>query len=197
MFEGEGVGIDSKWPPEKSFLVLGIPNEEASRLGRTFGQRAVVVGQRNRPAEMVAYPNSRLSETWRIDRAGRRWMTIEASARDAKRWPDPLAKIWRRRYSELFDEADRNLALSQGRRNRLHFVEWVAAIHLFDANGTWAVLKKWNKRRFSASHPAKCRRVCNILGKERYEKLCHGPLGQGPDLFLYKPRTREFMFAEV
>ena len=107
ILEGEGVGADRKWPPEKSFLVLGISKEEASRLGRTFGQRAIVVGQRNRPAEMVAYPDSRLSETWRIDKAGRRWMTIEASARDAKRWPDPLAKAWRRRYPKLFDEADR------------------------------------------------------------------------------------------
>lgn len=40
----EGMGIDSSgaWPPEKSFLVLGLDLETSRTLGREFGQNAVV-----------------------------------------------------------------------------------------------------------------------------------------------------------
>jgi hypothetical protein len=40
----EGAGIDptGAWPPEKSFLALGIDEDAAARLGRTFHQDAVV-----------------------------------------------------------------------------------------------------------------------------------------------------------
>jgi hypothetical protein len=45
-FPGAGVGATGDWPPEPSFLVLGISEADAADLGRMFGQRAVVVGQR-------------------------------------------------------------------------------------------------------------------------------------------------------
>lgn len=40
----EGMGIDSSgtWPPEKSFLVLGLDLETSRTLGKEFGQNAVV-----------------------------------------------------------------------------------------------------------------------------------------------------------
>jgi hypothetical protein len=40
----EGAGIDptGAWPPEKSFLALGIDEDTAAQLGRTFNQDAVV-----------------------------------------------------------------------------------------------------------------------------------------------------------
>ena len=41
-FEGEGRGSEGDWPPEPSFLVLGIHREEASNLGRIFQQNAIV-----------------------------------------------------------------------------------------------------------------------------------------------------------
>ncbi|MBX7492062.1 DUF3293 domain-containing protein [Qipengyuania sp. 1NDW9] len=41
-FEGEGRGSEGDWPPEPSFLVLGIDREEASNLGRIFQQNAIV-----------------------------------------------------------------------------------------------------------------------------------------------------------
>jgi hypothetical protein len=50
---GEGIGKDSAWPPEESLFVMGISEREARRLGRKFGQLAVVVGHKNLPARLV------------------------------------------------------------------------------------------------------------------------------------------------
>lgn len=41
-FPGEGRGEDPSWPAEASFLVLGLRREEASDLGRKYGQNAIV-----------------------------------------------------------------------------------------------------------------------------------------------------------
>lgn len=40
-FSGEGVGAGD-WPPEKSLLVIGVSLESSLRLGKEFGQRAIV-----------------------------------------------------------------------------------------------------------------------------------------------------------
>lgn len=39
---GKGCGSDPTWPPEKSFLVLGITEADAKQLGRKFRQNAIV-----------------------------------------------------------------------------------------------------------------------------------------------------------
>lgn len=41
-FEGEGRGRDTRWPPEKSVLVLGLSFEGALQLGRDYDQNAIV-----------------------------------------------------------------------------------------------------------------------------------------------------------
>lgn len=41
-FPGDGQGEDTSWPAEASFLVLGMGKEEASDLGRKYGQNAMV-----------------------------------------------------------------------------------------------------------------------------------------------------------
>ena len=41
------------WPPERSFLVLGIGREEAMDLARRQGQKAILFGTRGGPAELV------------------------------------------------------------------------------------------------------------------------------------------------
>lgn len=45
-----------------------------------------------------------------------------------------LAPEWARKYRELFDEDDVRLAKSQGRYG-WHFVEWLAAILLYETTG--------------------------------------------------------------
>ena len=52
VFNGEGIGDDSSWPPERSFLVAGIHREVAIYLGKKYKQNAIVVGQ-GAKAELV------------------------------------------------------------------------------------------------------------------------------------------------
>ncbi len=52
-FEGEGVGIDPSWKPERSFLILGISETDAVKLGEDFQQNAIVVGRRKGQARLV------------------------------------------------------------------------------------------------------------------------------------------------
>ena len=52
-FEGEGVGDDPSWNPERSFLILGISEEDAVDLGEKFQQNAIVVGELKQVARLV------------------------------------------------------------------------------------------------------------------------------------------------
>jgi len=52
-YPGEGIGDDGQWAPELSLLVLGIDRNDARRLGRQYGQLAVIYGELNREAELL------------------------------------------------------------------------------------------------------------------------------------------------
>jgi hypothetical protein len=52
-YPGEDVGDDRCWPAESSLLVLGTGRDDAERLGREFGQVALVYGARGREAELL------------------------------------------------------------------------------------------------------------------------------------------------
>ena len=52
-FEGEGVGIDPSWKPERSFLIPGISEKDAVKLGKQFKQNAIVVGSLNEHARLL------------------------------------------------------------------------------------------------------------------------------------------------
>lgn len=54
VFGGEGIGADSRWTPERSFLALGVSRDEAVALGHRFGQLAVVCGRVEEPAELLS-----------------------------------------------------------------------------------------------------------------------------------------------
>lgn len=53
VWPGEGRGAEGTWPPEPSFLVLGLDRARARELGRRYGQNAVVFGEAGRPAELI------------------------------------------------------------------------------------------------------------------------------------------------
>ena len=53
VFGGEGIGTDPTWPPERSFLALGVNRAAALELGRRFEQLAIVWGQRGGAAELL------------------------------------------------------------------------------------------------------------------------------------------------
>lgn len=50
---GKGIGDDGRWPAERSVLVIGIAEDEAVRLARLFGQRAIVTLRAGEPARLV------------------------------------------------------------------------------------------------------------------------------------------------
>lgn len=53
VYEGEGVGTDPNWAPEKSFLILGIDRDDAILLGKKYKQNAIVFGTIQLPAELI------------------------------------------------------------------------------------------------------------------------------------------------
>jgi hypothetical protein len=50
---GLGIPDEGDWPPEKSLLVCGISEQEAIRIGRQFGQNAILCGEPGKPARLV------------------------------------------------------------------------------------------------------------------------------------------------
>ena len=52
-FEGEGIGKDLSWKPEKSFLILGITKEKAIEIGNEYEQNAIVYGVLNQLPELL------------------------------------------------------------------------------------------------------------------------------------------------
>ena len=57
-FSGEGRDPEGKWPAERSLLVVGIPLDEAARIGRAFDQNAIVFIEKGKPPELVVLGNS-------------------------------------------------------------------------------------------------------------------------------------------
>jgi hypothetical protein len=53
VYEGEGAGEDTTWPPERSLLILNISKEEAIALGKQFEQNAIVLGNIHGAPELV------------------------------------------------------------------------------------------------------------------------------------------------
>ncbi len=52
-WEGAGADPTGTWPPEKSLLALGIARHEAERLGRRWGQDAIVWVENDQLPELV------------------------------------------------------------------------------------------------------------------------------------------------
>jgi hypothetical protein len=51
---GVGIGQDPAWEPEESLMILGISRRRAIKLGRKYGQLAIVFGRAGAPAELVS-----------------------------------------------------------------------------------------------------------------------------------------------
>jgi hypothetical protein len=118
--------------------------------------------------------------------------TIYCSSRVKDLWPSPLADQWAAEYPQLFDADDIRLAKSQ---TRYHFVEWFAAIHLFQRDGVRALVEKYVFR----THPIKQQLLTELLGSDGVEPLhdIRRAIGaQPPDLLLHES-GRLVGFAEV
>lgn len=53
ILEGIGVNPDSGWIGEKSFLILGISKNNATKLAKKYGQKAIVYGEVGTPATLL------------------------------------------------------------------------------------------------------------------------------------------------
>jgi hypothetical protein len=52
-----GVGYDSEWEPEHGFFALDLAEAEAVELATAYGQNAIVIVERGRPARLVVTPH--------------------------------------------------------------------------------------------------------------------------------------------
>jgi hypothetical protein len=50
---GEGIGEGGEWPPERSILIVGVSQDEASAIARECEQNALVCGISGEPAMLV------------------------------------------------------------------------------------------------------------------------------------------------
>lgn len=53
LLTGRGVGTDGNWPPEDSILIIGIGRDDATEIGRFFGQLCIVYSEHGSPAELL------------------------------------------------------------------------------------------------------------------------------------------------
>ncbi|MCD9199993.1 DUF3293 domain-containing protein [Aeromicrobium wangtongii] len=51
-----GVGYESEWEPEHGFFALDLAEAEAVELATAYGQNAIVIVERGRPARLVLTP---------------------------------------------------------------------------------------------------------------------------------------------
>lgn len=56
LYRGRGCGIDGKWEPEESFLILGISKKDAIAIGIKFEQNAIVFGRIDGVPELITLP---------------------------------------------------------------------------------------------------------------------------------------------
>ena len=104
-----------------------------------------------------------------------------------------LAKEWREKYPELFDEDDLRLAFSQPIN---HFYEWFAAIYLFEEKGYFSLIEKYQYK----NHPEKQSTVKKLDFEDLRRVMDYQRLKnqvQLPDLLVYKPDFSDWFFCEV
>ena len=118
--------------------------------------------------------------------------TIHCSSAVKDLWPSPLAKRWAAEYPQLFDDDDVRLTRFQA---KYHFVEWFAAIHIFQRDGVRSLVEKYT----FGTHPLKRARLDTLLTEQQSGALheIRKSIGvQPPDLLLYDAGSL-IGFAEV
>jgi hypothetical protein len=108
-------------------------------------------------------------------------------------WPSPLADQWTSHYPHLFDSDDLRITR---RQPKYHFVEWLAAIHLFHRDGALSLVEKY----VFATHPRKQALFEELLTDSQHAALdeIRAEFGvQPPDLLVFRPDLSSWWFAEV
>ena len=114
--------------------------------------------------------------------------TIHYDHRLRHRWRSgSLPRELRRGYSDLFDDDDLRLALSQP---AYHFFEWLGALHYHEIGFNVLV-----EQYIYTAHPQKIARVSQLISEDDLQFLRDLP-GQPPDLIVYRDDAL-FFFVEV
>ncbi len=104
-----------------------------------------------------------------------------------------LAREWREKYSEIFDDDDLRLALSQPSN---HFYEWAAAIHLYEDKGYYSLIEKYQYKNHKHKQSVMQKLDFDNLRKAmEYQRLKNKE--QSPDLLVYRPDFSDWFFCEV
>jgi hypothetical protein len=119
--------------------------------------------------------------------------TVQVERSQRARWQSGhLAREWRGRFPDLFDDDDLRLANSQPSS---HFFEWLGAIVLHHTTGYLSLVEKYE---FS-THPRKQGIVAQLLPPALLDVLRgrnHGR-AQAPDLLMYAQDLSDWFFCEV
>ena len=107
-------------------------------------------------------------------------------------------ETWQREYPFLFDVRDASLATSyQGRSVSPHFLEWYAAIKMYETLGYYSLNEKYE----CPDHAAKQGTLRKLVSEEAFRFIVnpHPVYGAGlcPELLLYKPDLSDWCFCTV
>ena len=102
-----------------------------------------------------------------------------------------LGAEWAARYPMLFDKDDVRILATEHQR-KYHFLEWLAAILLYEATGYFSLVEGYTAR----SHDDKLRQLEGVVGPGMFEELLKDESGQ-PDLFVFHPVAKHWFFCEV
>lgn len=102
-----------------------------------------------------------------------------------------LVREWCARYPQLFDKDDQR-GLATRHQRKYHFLEWLAAILLFESSGYVSLVEKYT----ASDHPEKRDKLRSVLTPTLAAWLQINESGQ-PDLFVYSPSDGEWFFCEV
>ena len=100
-----------------------------------------------------------------------------------------LVKKWKNAYSDMFDEHDYRLAISQ---HGHHFFEWLSAVLLREATGYHSLIEKYETKK----HVRKVAVFKETVNPDVFELAMSHPAGLS-DLFVYRPGTHDWFFCEV
>jgi VRR-NUC domain len=104
-----------------------------------------------------------------------------------------LAVRWQHDYPLLFDKDDVRLARNQPSH---HFYEWLAAILLYKSTGYLSLVEKYQFE----NHARKQALLAELMDDRLRKALSlikRNGRGQAPDLLLYTPDKKKWMFCEV
>ncbi len=98
---------------------------------------------------------------------------------------------WRNRYPMLFDNDDERVVRTEHQR-QYNFVEWLAAILLFESMSYLSLVAKYTAK----SHPLKHAPLRSSLPPAVCDWVFANESGQ-PDLFVYAVDHKDWFFCEV